>query len=289
MTEGVRLQKVLASRGVAARRKAEDLIVAGRVRVGGHVVRELGTRVDPDARIEVDGVLVAPAPSRRYIALHKPAGVVSSAGGERGRASVVDLVHAGGRLYPVGRLDVDSEGLLLLTNDGEWAEHVLHPRYGHEREYDVHVVGDLTASAVERLRTGVALEEGIGRAERVAVVSREPAGGRLRVVLRMGWKRQIRRMCAAIGLRVTRLIRTRIGPIRLGKLAPREWRELSTTEVQRLAAGDAASGDGVRRGVEGPRPHKGRRDQGGWRGGQTRSAPPPSRGRTRGEPLRAID
>jgi 23S rRNA pseudouridine2605 synthase len=222
---------------VAARRKAEVLIAQGRVRVDGEVVRVLGTRVDPAARIEVDSAPVAAAPRHRYLALNKPAGILSSARAERGRRSVVDLVPKhGGRLYPVGRLDADSEGLVLLTNDGEWAERVLHPRYGHEREYEVRVEGEITDALIDRLRRGIALEEGLARAERVALVSRDQAGGRLRLVLRTGWKRQIRRMCAALGLRVVALVRVRIGSLAMGRLAPGEWRELTEREVRSLAA-----------------------------------------------------
>jgi len=237
----IRLQKVLADRGVASRRHAGELIAAGRVRVEGEVVRELGTKVPPDARIEVDGRGVAAAQRIRYVALHKPAGIVSSARAERGRSSVTDLIGAHERLYPVGRLDVDSEGLVLLTNDGEWAERVMHPRYGHDREYDVTVRGTITEEAVARLRHGVPLEEGVARAHRVTVVARDRDGGRLRLVLRTGWKRQVRRMCVAVGLRVLRLVRTRIGPLALGRLAPGTWRELTPREVRALA-GSARSG-----------------------------------------------
>jgi len=205
------------------------------VRVDGQTISALGTKVDPGARIEVDGNAVRPVATLRYVALHKPAGIVSSARSERGRASVTDLVGAHERLYPVGRLDVDSEGLVLLTNDGEWAERVLHPRYGHEREYDVSVAGQITAGAVEKLRRGVPLEEGLARAERVTVSQRTTTGGRLRVVLRTGWKRQVRRMCTAVGLRALRLVRVRIGPLALGRLAPGTWRELSAREIKALA------------------------------------------------------
>lgn len=234
-TEGVRLQKVLAERGVAARRKAEVLIAQGRVRVNGEVVRVLGTRVDPAARIEVDSAPVAMAQRHRYIALNKPAGILSSARAERGRRSVVDLVPRAGRLYPVGRLDADSEGLVLLTNDGEWAERVLHPRYGHEREYQMTVQGDVSDAVLDRLRKGVPLEEGVARAERIELISRDRAGGRIGMVLRTGWKRQIRRMCAALGLRVVELRRIRIGTVRLGAgLAVGGWRELTAREIRSL-------------------------------------------------------
>lgn len=231
----VRLNKLLADRGVSSRRHADELIGAGRVRVDGRVVRELGTIVLREARIEVDGVAAREGPAPRYIALNKPAGILSSARAERGRRSVVDLIRSRERLYPVGRLDADSEGLILLTNDGDWAERVLHPRYGHDREYEVGVLGSLTTEAVARLRRGVQLEEGIARAVRVSVVETTREGGRLDVVLRSGWKRQIRRMCAAVGLRVARLRRVRIGPLRLGRLAAGQWRPLTSREIAALA------------------------------------------------------
>lgn len=200
----------------------------------GQVVRTLGTKVEPDARIEVDGRRVASAQRLRYVALNKPVGVVSSARAERGRESVADLVGARERVYPVGRLDVDSEGLVLLTNDGDWAQRVIHPRYGHEREYDVIVAGGVTDDAIARLGRGVRLEEGVARAS-VRLVSRDVRGGRLRLVVRTGWKRQVRRMCSAVGWRVTRLVRVRIGPLSLGRLAPGTWRELTPREVRALA------------------------------------------------------
>ena len=230
----IRLQKVLADRGVASRRRAEELITAGRVRVDGEIVRTLGTKVDPTARIEVDGSATRSA-APRYLALNKPTGILSTARDERGRKTVVDLVGAHERLYPVGRLDADSEGLVLLTNDGEWAERVLHPRYGHEREYEVSVTGEVTAAAIGQLRRGVPLEEGLARAEKVDVVARSHRISRLRMVLRTGWKRQVRRMCAAVGLKVTRLVRVRIGSLRLGRLRAGTWRELTRSEIEALA------------------------------------------------------
>jgi len=232
----IRLQKVMADRGVASRRHAEELISGGRVRVEGELITTLGTRVAEDARIEVDGRPVAAAPAHRYVLLNKPVGVVSTAQDERGRRTVVDHVGARERLYPVGRLDTDSEGLLLLTNDGAWAERVLHPRYGHEREYDAWVEGDLTAEALARLERGIPLEEGIARAVRITVRSRSRGGSRLSLVLRTGWKRQVRRMCLAVGLKVTRLVRVRMGPLELGKLRPGEFRDLTKKEVDAMAA-----------------------------------------------------
>ena len=149
---------------------------------------------------------------------------------------MVELLGARERLYPVGRLDEDSEGLVLMTNDGVWAERVLHPRHGHEREYEVSVVGSVPPGAVAALRRGIALEEGLARAARVTVAG----GGRgatLRMVLHTGWKRQVRRMCAAVGLRVLRLRRVRMGPLTLGRLRPGAWRELTAREVRALGGG----------------------------------------------------
>ena len=229
-----RLQKVLADRGVASRRSAEELIRTGRVSVEGRTVTVLGTKVDPASRIEVDGRAVRPPRRHRYLMLHKPAGVLSTARDERGRATVVDLVGARERLYPVGRLDADSEGLLLLTDDGEWAQRLLHPRYGHEREYEVTVAGSAGEDALAALCRGVRLEEGVARAVVASAAPGRGDGTVLRLVVRTGWKRQVRRMCAAVGLRVVRLRRVRLGPLRLGALQAGRWRELTRREVASL-------------------------------------------------------
>ncbi len=232
----IRLQKVMADRGVASRRGAEEMISEGRVRVNGELITTLGTRVAGDAHIEVDGRLIAAPSAHRYVLMNKPVGIVSTAHDERGRKTVVDHIGARERLYPVGRLDTDSEGLLLMTNDGTWAERVLHPRYGHEREYDVAVEGDLTDEALARLQRGVPLEEGVARAVRVAVRSRSRGRSRISMVLRTGWKRQVRRMCLAVGLKVTRLVRVRMGPLELGRLRPGEFRDLTKREIDAMTA-----------------------------------------------------
>jgi 23S rRNA pseudouridine2605 synthase len=232
----IRLQKVMADRGVASRRGAEEMITEGRVRVNGDLITTLGTRVAEDAHIEVDGRLIAAPSAHRYVLLNKPVGIVSTANDEHGRRTVVDHIGARERLYPVGRLDTDSEGLLLLTNDGAWAQRVLHPRYGHEREYDVAVEGDLTEEALARLQRGIPLEEGIARAVRITVRSRSRGRSRLSMVLRTGWKRQVRRMCLAVGLKVSRLVRVRMGPLELGRLRPGEFRDLTKREIDAMTA-----------------------------------------------------
>ena len=224
-----RAQKLLSERGVASRRHAEELIAAGRVTSRGRRVA-IGEKLAPDAPLEVDGARAATAVAHRYVLLNKPTGTLSTARDERGRPTVVSLVGARERLYPVGRLDSDSEGLLLLTNDGAWAERVLHPRYGHEREYEVDVEPEPTAEQLSALRRGVQLEEGVAKLHGLRLA----APGRLQLVLRTGWKRQVRRMCAAVGLRVTRLRRVRMGPLTLGSLPTGKWRELTKREVAAL-------------------------------------------------------
>jgi len=242
----IRLQKVMADRGVASRRGAEEMIAEGRVRVNGDLITTLGTRVPENAHIEVDGRLI-PAPSaHRYVLLNKPVGIVSTASDEHGRRTVVDHIGARERLYPVGRLDTDSEGLLLLTNDGTWAQRALHPSFGHEREYDVAVEGDLTDEALARLQRGIPLEEGIARAVRITVRSRSRDRSRLSMVLRTGWKRQVRRMCSAVGLKVSRLVRVRMGPLELGRLRPGEFRDLTKREIDAMAAPAAEPAPRVR-------------------------------------------
>lgn len=235
--QGERLQKVLAERGIASRRASEELITAGRVRVDGAVVSLLGSRVGPEARIEVDGRPVPRPSARRYLALHKPVGVVSTVSDPQGRRTVRALVTETGRLYPVGRLDADSSGLLLLTDDGAWAQRVLHPRYAHEREYEVRVGGRPTEDRLEQLRRGVRLEEGVSRPRQVRVIRLSPRESVLRVVLTQGWKRQVRRTLAAVGLPVRGLVRVRFGSLRLGRLRAGEWRQLSSREVSSLAGG----------------------------------------------------
>jgi len=235
----VRVQKLLAERGVASRRHAEALIAAGRVTSRGRAVT-IGQSVAPDAPLEVDRKPIGVDVRHRYIMLNKPAGIVSTASDERGRRTVVSLVPSDERLYPVGRLDADSEGLLLLTNDGGWAERVLHPRFGHPREYEVDITGTADEKALATLRRGVRLDEGMAHLRSLRLVSRSTGGARLRLVLETGWKRQVRRMCAGVGLHVVRLRRVRIGGLRLGTLAPGAWRDLAPREVRALVAAGSA-------------------------------------------------
>ena len=229
--EGPRLQKVLAQVGIGSRRVCETMIADGRVTVNGEVAA-LGRRVDPsEDRIAVDGVPLSVRPGLVTYLLNKPAGVVSTASDPCGRPTVVDLVPAEPRVHPVGRLDTDSEGLLLLTNDGDLTFHLTHPRFGVEKEYLVAVQGRLRPGEVRRLREGVILEDGITAPARVALV--EP--GLARITIHEGRNRQIRRMCAAVGHPVERLVRVRIGPLVDRSLAPGEWRPLRFAEVRALS------------------------------------------------------
>ena len=241
-----RLQKVIARAGIASRRRAEQLVADGRVTVNGKRAG-LGDSADPARdRIEIDGRPLERAAPAIHLAVHKPRGFLSSARDERGRRSVLALVDTGGeRLWPAGRLDVESEGLMLLTNDGEWANRVLHPRFETEREYAALVSPSPTRQQLDRLRAGVALEDGPARllAARHAPpppeVARErrEGGAWLRVRIGEGRKREVRRMFEAVDARVERLVRTRIGPLTLAGLREGEWRRLRPREVAALVEG----------------------------------------------------
>ena len=238
MTEP-RLQKVLARAGVASRRKSEELIAAGRVTVDGRVAT-IGDTVGPDAVIHVDGRVVERRERHRTFALHKPPGVVTTADDELGRATVLELLPAVPGLHPVGRLDRDSEGLLVFTTDGELTLRLTHPRYEHEKEYRAWCSeGTLSADAIRRLEAGVELADGLA----AAVTARSVTGGAM-LVLHEGRNRQVRRMLAAVGFTVDRLLRTRIASLLLGDLAPGEHRELTSVDLARLgytpAQADAA-------------------------------------------------
>lgn len=233
-----RLHKILARAGVAALRPAEDMILEGRITVNGRVVRELGARADTDADvITVDGVVLdipQPTDPRQYVMLHKPVGVISTAHDTHGRPTVVDLVPNGGRIFPVGRLDADSEGLLLLTDDGDLAYRLTHPRFEVDKEYRVLVDLPPQLPELRRWRTGVELDDEMTAPAWVEVLDRTDDGTWLRIVMREGRKRQIREVARILGMNVRRLIRVREGPLALGDLAPGSWRTLSQTEIESL-------------------------------------------------------
>ena len=229
-----RLQKVMARAGLGSRRTCEKLIRDGRVRVNGELA-ELGSRVDPMRDIiHVDRKRLEPPENLVYVLLNKPPGVVSSLRAQGNRETVRDLVDLPQRLYPVGRLDVQSEGLILLTNDGDLAHQLTHPRYGHEKEYRVIFNHAPTKNQLDAMRRGVTLPEGVKT--RPAKVWFEVPGdeGWVRIVLKEGRKRQIREMARVLGIKVRRLIRVRFGTIELGELKPREWRTLTQAELAQL-------------------------------------------------------
>ncbi|HEY5628389.1 MAG TPA: pseudouridine synthase [Candidatus Limnocylindrales bacterium] len=248
-----RISKVLAAAGVASRRSADELVAAGRVTVDGRPAM-LGEQVDPAIQqIAVDGRPIA-TPDRQpvYLALHKPAGVTSTVRDRHAAHTVIDLLPRdlalNSRLYPVGRLDQDSEGLILLTNDGDWAEHVLHPRYGVEREYAVGLSRMLTREQAEALEAGIQLEEGVAtvaglrgqtktedRRLSELITPPSPELVWVRVTIHQGWKRQLRRMFGQVGAPVRRLVRVRIGTLRLDPLATGDVRALTPAEARRLA------------------------------------------------------
>ena len=239
--EGERLQKVLARVGIGSRRVCEDLIAEGRVTVDGEVA-VLGRRVDVEtALIELDGAPIGVRPDLVHYLLNKPAGVVTTADDPQGRPTVVGLVPAEPRVFPVGRLDFDTEGLLLLTNDGELAHRLTHPSFGVEKEYVVELEGSPSRAALRRLREGVELDDGTTAPARAALL--EPSVVRLTV--HEGRNRQVRRMCDAVGHPVVRLIRTRIGPLADRSLAPGAWRELTGDEVRSLQRAVAGPGSGA--------------------------------------------
>ena len=227
----MRLAKFLAHAGVASRRAAEDLIRAGRVTVGGEVVTDPARDVDEGSGVAVDGEAVAGPEARIVYLVHKPAGVVSTARDTHGRPTVVDLVPAGARLYPVGRLDADATGLILLTNDGDLAERLTHPRHEVPKTYEARVARPpVRETALRALREGIDLEDGRTAPAR----ARRLAPDRIELTIHEGRNRQVKRMLDAVGHRVRALHRTRLGPLRLGDLAPGDHRRLTAAEVERL-------------------------------------------------------
>lgn len=238
-----RLQKILAQAGYGSRRACEDFISAGRVRVNGKIA-ELGQKADTRSdKITVDGKSVAAAEALVYIALHKPRNVLSTVEAEAGdgRRTVRDLVDIAGNIHPVGRLDYESEGLVLMTNDGDLTNRLTHPRYGHEKEYRVLVAKRPDQEQVEAWRRGVVLDDGHKTAPAdVHFESAQGKGAWVRVIMKEGYKRQIRETCRQLGLPVVRIVRTRIGTLRLGNLKPRQWRYLTMMEIDGLKVGDVA-------------------------------------------------
>ena len=234
---GIRIQKYLSRAGVASRREAEKLILQGRVKVNGDVVLTLGSKVLPEGdRVEVDGQLVGEAPAR-WILFHKPPGVVTTRSDPQGRPTVYGLLPKElGELRYVGRLDQPTEGLLLLMNEGDLIHRLTHPSYEVEREYEAWVKGVPKGDTLRRLQSGVELEDGPARATRVKVIRPVKGGVLLALVLQEGRKREVRRLLEAVGHPVTRLVRVRFGPVRLGKLPAGEWRDLTNQEIRALRA-----------------------------------------------------
>jgi 23S rRNA pseudouridine2605 synthase len=234
-----RLNKLIARAGLASRRGADALIEEGRVTINGKVVTELGMRVDPEEDdVRVDGERLHPerVPDR-YFALYKPRQVITTASDPLDRPTVMEYIDPDVRLFPVGRLDATSEGLIILTNDGELANRLTHPRYEHEKEYRVKISGTPTEKALQSWREGVYLEDGRTLPARVTVESSSGGGTWLRFVLREGKNRQIRRMVETFKHSIHRLIRVRMGPVVLGNLKPGEWRRLTAEEVAALQQG----------------------------------------------------
>lgn len=231
-TEGVRLQKVLANAGVASRRVAEQLIVAGRVRVNGVTVTELGSRVDPERDlVDVDGTAVQLDPSKRYVMLNKPTGVVSSMRDDRGRDDLRQYTSQWPeRLYNVGRLDADTSGLLVLTNDGDLAHVLAHPSFGVTKVYIAKVTGRVTAQTISRLTKGIDLDDGPIAADKARLLHFGVGSALIEVTLHSGRNRIVRRMLAEVGHPVIELVRRQFGPLHLGPLPVGRARELTTVE-----------------------------------------------------------
>ena len=262
---------------MASRRHAEALILAGRVTVNGVVVRTLGTRADPEHdRIALDGEHIPAAGARRTVVLHKPRGVVSTLEDPEGRPTVAALVAGAGRLFPVGRLDLNSTGLLLLTNDGALAAGLLHPRRAVPRVYRVKVDGTASEEAITRLRRGVRLEDGKSAPARVRVLGRLPTKTWLELTVVEGRTHLVRRLCEAVGHRVDKLARVRLGPVALGTLPPGAWRDVTPRE---LAALRAAAGLRPGRGGGAPAPPPRGRDTRPRRPRPRPGSPPPGEAR----------
>ncbi|MDB6016571.1 MAG: Pseudouridine synthase [Pedosphaera sp.] len=237
MNVNVRLQKYLAEAGVASRRASEQIILAGRVEVNGKVVRELGVKVDPaQDRVSLDGVRVR-AKKKLYVALNKPAGYISSRRDEKKRRTLGDLLpREWDNLYPVGRLDFDSEGLIFMTNDGEFSLHLTHPRYGVHKKYMATVAGRVESEMLNRFTRGVSHEGEVLKAVKARALSANNTTSVVELELAEGKNREVRRLFESQGLTVNRLVRTQIGKIKLGELPEGKWRMLTETEIKSLLA-----------------------------------------------------
>ncbi|HHY48098.1 MAG TPA: rRNA pseudouridine synthase [Firmicutes bacterium] len=237
MPHGERLQKILARAGVGSRRACESLILEGRVSVNGVVVRELGTRADPATdRIEIDGEVISPE-KKVYLVLHKPPGYVTTLKDPQGRPTVMHLLRdVRARVFPVGRLDYDSEGLLFMTNDGDLAHIMTHPSWGVDKTYLAYVRGVPGAADLSRLRAGVPVAGGISAPAKARIAGRHSGGAIVEITIHEGRKHQVKDMCAAVGHPVERLIRISFGPLRLGKLEMGSFRYLTGQEVKALMA-----------------------------------------------------
>ncbi|WP_139904603.1 pseudouridine synthase [Clostridium thermarum] len=230
-----RLQKYMAHCGIASRRKCEELILAGKVTVNGVVITELGTRIDPTGdKIYVDGVLIQPEERMRYIALNKPVGYVTTVKDEKNRPTVLDLIKVEERIYPIGRLDYNTSGLLLLTNDGDVYNRVIHPRKAINKVYVALVRGLITEDKIQRFKTGIDIGDYITAPASLEILSVSKNSTTVKIVIHEGKNRQIRRMCEKIGNPVLELKRVKVGNISLGNLPLGKWRELTAEEINYL-------------------------------------------------------
>lgn len=234
--EVVRLQKYIASTGLASRRKAEELIAQGKVKVNGKTIREQGVKVDTQSDVvEVNGQTIEPEKKKYYILLNKPAGYITTTSDELGRQTVMELVSdISARIYPVGRLDVETEGLLFMTNDGTFANTLTHPRHGIEKEYLVYARGVMMPAALNKLKRGVALEDFVTKPAEVELIRIERNVSVVKIKIHEGKNRQVRRMFETVGHEVLYLQRTQVGPIMLGNVPLGKWRHLKKAEIQRL-------------------------------------------------------
>ena len=234
--ELLRLQKYIADSGITSRRKAEELIRMGRVRVDGKVVTEMGTKIDPDVNsVEVDGRDIRPEKKKFYIMLNKPAGYITSTSDDFDRPTVMELtrdVHA--RIYPVGRLDYDTQGMLILSNDGDFANAIMHPGSKIKKTYLVWTRGMVTPEAIRKLRAGVDIGDYVTRPAEVELIGANERESNIKVIIGEGKKRQVRRMCEAVGFPVIRLKRVEIGGVSLGNLPEGKWRHLRNAEIDLL-------------------------------------------------------